>query len=417
MSERKNNINRRAFLRSAGATGIASVFASAKGLASQQDPNTPAAEPNAPAGKPEILQVPKRPLGKTGVKVPILTLGGIFDIENNQVVLQKAIEWGVTYLDTAHGYTGGKSEVGIGKYLKKYPEMREKLFIVTKASGANDVSGMEQRLQTSLQRLNTSYVDSYFIHGLGDPGLLTEEVRSWVEDAKKRKLIRFFGFSTHGNMAKCMAGAAKLGWVDVIMTKYDFRLMQEPEISAAVQVCYDKGVGLVAMKAQAASPIKPDAEEDQKLAGHFLKQGYSEHQAKMKMVWQDKRIASICSQMATVAVLGANVAAALDKTSLTRNDVEVLRRYAQATCGSYCAGCAEICSRAMPEGQYISEVMRYLMYSRYYGDEQRARELFAQIPREARKTLCAIDYSRAESLCPQHLPIGKLMAEAASELA
>ena len=61
--------------------------------------------------------------------------------------------------------------------------------------------------------------------------------------------------------------------------------------------------------------------------------------------------------------------------------------------------------------------MRYLMYYNSYGDMDRARELFAQIPYSARSKLLSTDYSAAESRCPQHLPIGELITEAVSKLA
>jgi len=58
-----------------------------------------------------------------------------------------------------------------------------------------------------------------------------------------------------------------------------------------------------------------------------------------------------------------------------------------------------------------------LMYYNSYGERDTARQLFAQIPEDARNKLLTIDYSLAQSRCPQHLPIGKLVAEAVSKLA
>jgi len=57
------------------------------------------------------------------------------------------------------------------------------------------------------------------------------------------------------------------------------------------------------------------------------------------------------------------------------------------------------------------------MYYNSYGEQQDARELFAKIPQDARDKLLSADYSLAEARCPQHLPIGKLMAEAVRKLA
>ena len=66
-------------------------------------------------------RVATRPFGKTGAEVSILSLGGMFDIPNNQLLLKQAVRWGVTYWDTANSYMGGRSEEGIGDYFTSYP--------------------------------------------------------------------------------------------------------------------------------------------------------------------------------------------------------------------------------------------------------------------------------------------------------
>ncbi|GAI00179.1 unnamed protein product, partial [marine sediment metagenome] len=132
---------------------------------------------------------------------------------------------------------------------------------------------------------------------------------------------------------------------------------------------------------------------------------------------QDKRISCAPVQMENTTVLTSNVAAVLDKTKLTRADKEVFKEYARATCTGYCAGCAYICDSALPDTPYVSDIMRYLMYYNSYGDKNRARGLFAQIPRKVRNRLLTTDYRLAESRCPQHLPIAELVAEAVSKLA
>lgn len=411
----KNSINRRQFLRTAGVAGLGSVFASTSGLAGQQDSPADKAKASAETEKPMSAQMPKRKLGKTGVEVPILTLGGIFNILDNQIIPQKALEWGVTYWDTADCYTGGRSESGIGKYFEKYPEKRKNIFLVSK-SDSRDPAGIQKLLVRSLNRIKTDYIDLYFIHGIEEPEELTDEIKSWAQKAKKAGKIRFFGFSTHENMAECLTAAAKVGWVDALMTSYNFRVMQDPDMQAAVEACHKAGVGLVAMKTQAEGQ-RIRTEKDKQLVDHFLQRGFTKGQAKLKAVWNDKRFATICSQMNTVSLLGANVAAALDKTKLTKADMKFLGEYAQATCSGYCAGCSAVCNAAVPEAPYVSKVMRYLMYYNSYGDHKRARDLFAQVPADMRSRLASLDYRVAEARCPQHLPIGELMAEAMSKLA
>jgi len=281
------------------------------------------------------------------------------------------------------------------------------------------VEKVEERLQTSLKRMNTNYIDLYYgVHGLSDPAQLDDELKQWVKSAKQRKLIRFFGFSTHKNMAQCLAAAAKLDWIDAIMTTYNFRLTQDSKMAAAIDACNKAGVGLIAMKTQALRGYhKTDSEADEKLMKHFMQRGFTEGQAKIKAVLEDKRFSSACVGMINVSLLTLSVAAVLDKTKLSQADMEVFTEYAQATCSGYCAGCAQICDSALADAAYVSDVMRYLMYYNSYGDKDRARELFAQIPGKVRNKLLSANYSPAEARCPQHLPIGKLVAEAVSKLA
>jgi predicted aldo/keto reductase-like oxidoreductase len=418
MEEKQNTIDRRNFLKTVGATGLASFLASAN--ANARPGQSDAAEKEQKAKPP---QVPVRKLGKTGVKVPHLSLGTLRVDTENQILLRRTLQLGINYWDTAYNYSGGNSELGIGKFLSKNPDLRKKLFLVTKASGARTVPDIEKRLQTSLERMNTNYIDLYYgVHGLSDPAQLTDELKQWAEGAKKRKLIRYFGFSTHSNQAKCLAAAAKLDWIDAIMTRYSFRDLQNAEMQAAIDACYKAKIGLVAMKtigrASRRRGSRPtEAEAEKKLIEHLLQRGFTREQAAIKLVLEDKRISSACVGMLTIPILNANVAAALDKTKLTRADKEALREYAAATCSGYCAGCAEICDAALPDLPYTSDIMRYLMYYNSYSDTGRARELFAQIPADVRSRLLTTDYSIAEARCPQRMPIAKLIAEAVGKLA
>ena len=87
-------------------------------------------------------------------------------------------------------------------------------------------------------------------------GKANEIVKAQREEAKKKKLIRYFGFTTHKNMAKCLAAGAKLDWIDVIMTAYNFRLMQDPELQDAIDACHEANIGLVAMKTTGKTTIE-----------------------------------------------------------------------------------------------------------------------------------------------------------------
>ena len=396
-------LSRREFFKTAGAVGGGSLLAATGALAQ--------ATGDAPVPASGNPQMPTRPFGKTGVQVPSLSLGGMFDITTNQLVLKQALNWGVTYWDTADCYNGGKSEQGIGQFFEKYPEVRKKVFLVTK-SDARDPDGITKLLNQSLERLKTDYIDLYFIHGVSKIKELTSETRAWAEKAKASGKIRCFGFSTHSNMEELMSAAAKMGWIDGIMMTYNFRIMHKDAMKTAVDACVRAGIGLTAMKTQGGGSVSMESETELQMAGRFLRQGYTDKQARLKAVWENPNIASICSQMPNITILMSNIAAGLNQTKLSAEDWRLFARYAEETASCYCAGCARICEAAVEGPAPIRDVMRYLMYYHSNGEADRARALFAQLPDDARRSLANVDFGQAERRCPQRLAIGSLMREA-----
>jgi hypothetical protein len=408
---KNEKINRRQFFKSAAGAGVAAAFASASAFAA--DANKPV-EPNKPAGQ-SYPQVPRRQFGRAKITVPALSFGAMFDIIDNQLLLYKTLQWGVNYWDTANIYVGGRSEEGIGMFFAKNPDKRKEVFLVTKASRARDNASRTERLETSFRRMNTNYIDLYYgVHSLDNPADLNNELKKWAADAKAKGRIKYFGFTTHRNMTECLLAASKLDWIDAIMMSFNYRLMQDAEFMAAVDACHKAGIALIAMKTQAQ---RSDVEEEKPLDKHFSEKGFTEGQAKIKTVLQDERICSACVGMTNVSLLTISVAAVLDKTELSRSDLEFMNNYAKQTCGGYCAGCGNICASAAPQMPYISDVMRSLMYHKNYGNKALAKEVFASVKSRTNIPLGSIDYRSAEAVCPNGLKIGKLMLEAEKLLA
>ena len=128
MKEKRNKIDRRNFLKTMGAAGLGSVFASTEVIAGPNEPNAP-----GKVQRPEYPQVPRRKLGKTGIDVSCLALGVLFNALDNQIILRKTLQWGVNYWDTADCYIGGNSELGIGKFLQTNSKKRKNIFIASKS--------------------------------------------------------------------------------------------------------------------------------------------------------------------------------------------------------------------------------------------------------------------------------------------
>ncbi|MCB2186924.1 MAG: aldo/keto reductase [Deltaproteobacteria bacterium] len=407
MVKHDKGASRREFLKALGLAGAAGALTPAGLLG----PGVREAQAAVPA-----VAVPRRPFGRSGREVSSLALGGMFDVVNGQLLLAQALKLGVDYWDTANSYSGGHSEEGFGRFFSRQPASRERVFLVTKSTN-RDPQGLEAHLKLSLERLKTGYIDLFFVHGIKSTDELTDESLDWGKKAKDSGRIRLFGFSTHQNMADCLASAAKLNGIDGIMFTYNYRVMQDPALKDAVEACHAKGIGLTAMKTQAAGPARVIGEGDgtMELAERFLSQGYTPEQARLKAVWSDPRIAAVCSQMPSLNLLLANAAAAMDRKELKPQDLAWLADHARLTGAAYCAGCAGICERAMNGVVPVADVMRSLMYARAYGEPTWGRELLAEVLPQGGRELVEADFAPAQAACPQGLAIASLMRQAATE--
>ncbi len=422
MTSDRNSLSRRGFLKAAGIVGAGSLLAGAEALAGgKSDAVAATSQPTSRSTtQPVAGAIPKRVFGKTGVKVPILALGGVINFLDNQLLLKQAIKLGVTYWDTAYGYKNGNSELGIGKYFAANSKDRKKIFLVTKGP-SNSPAKLDELLATSLERLKTDYIDLYYMHAQTSPKCMNAATKAWAEKAKKDGKIKFFGFSTHKNMPELMQAAAKAGWIDAIMVTYNWRNMQTDEMKKAVDACAKAKVGICAMKTQARRSRKKGKgktpEElvaieklEEKMLNGFMAKGMTQHQASIKAVWQNENIASVCSAMYNVTTLKANIAAATDKTKLTQSDLDLLGQYATATADCYCSQCGQ-CADAT--GLPIPDVMRYMMYYNGYGEKYEARQKFAALSADVRSRLTSADFAG----CPNRIAINDAMAEAGEILA
>ena len=198
--------------------------------------------------------------------------------------------------------------------------------------------------------------------------------------------------------------------------------MVKDKMKRAVDACVKAGIGLTAMKSQAVfsanfyATIGSESDSALKLTERFLEKGYTAEQAKLKVVWENPNIASICSAMPNMTILRANGDAALNKKKLSLRDKHRLEQYAQQTASGYCAGCADICESAVDFNVPISDVMRYSMYCHSYKDQEKALTLFNALPSDVKANILKTDYSQAEKYCPQQIQIGKVLKKLYTDL-
>jgi len=197
--------------------------------------------------------VPKRPLGKTGVEVTILGLGGegvlrTFGREKEAVsLIHRAIDLGVTYFETARAYSGSESYYGIA-----LGERRKEIFLTSK-SHERTSEGALKHLETTLGNLRTQSLDLWMVHDVRTPKDLDEifgpkgAIKAF-EASRRNGLVRFIGVSGHRNPA-ILSRALDLFPFDVVLMPVN---PAEPFywsfFEDALPKAQEKGLGILGMK-------------------------------------------------------------------------------------------------------------------------------------------------------------------------
>lgn len=203
--------------------------------------------------------MPERVLGNTGVRVPIFGLGGAGktplswnDREGDAVaIIQRALELGIRYFDTAAEY--GPSEDYLGKVL---PPHRNRIFLASKTS-MRDRDGAWRELERSLKRLKTDHLDLWQLHHVSfehelDKIFGKNGAIQAVEEAKQQKLIRFAGITGHHEPAIIAQGLRRYPFnTTLIPVNAADKHHPRPFIPTVLPLAREKQVGVIAMKVPA----------------------------------------------------------------------------------------------------------------------------------------------------------------------
>jgi aryl-alcohol dehydrogenase-like predicted oxidoreductase len=208
--------------------------------------------------------MPTRPLGATGEKVSVLALGGhpistLPDEKEEEAVaiVRRALELGVTYLDTAPSYGDHRSERRIGKAVK---DRRDKVLLATKSYIMTKEKALAE-LEASLAALGTDHVDVFQVHAVGDDEdrkrkLDTEKgTLAAAIAAKKAGKTRFVGVTGHMDPA-VLAQCLKDFPGDTMLVPVNCAdPLHASFVETALPVAKERKVGVVAMKVFAAGKL------------------------------------------------------------------------------------------------------------------------------------------------------------------
>jgi aryl-alcohol dehydrogenase-like predicted oxidoreductase len=227
----------------------------------------------APAATAAPTPLPKRVLGPTGARVSILAFGCgsrflTYTEEKGIEALNRALDLGINYIDTAQSYGNGESERRIGQVLKT---RRKEVFLATKVESRNGEEALRS-VEASLQRLQTGHVDLLHIHSLADDKDLAAieapgGVLKVLYKLRDQKVARAIGITCHSdpNVLKTALERHDFDCTQMALNAAlagGFSWNPAPEVSfqsVALPVANRKKMGVLAMKVFAQGKLAGDA--------------------------------------------------------------------------------------------------------------------------------------------------------------
>jgi predicted aldo/keto reductase-like oxidoreductase len=329
-----------------------------------------------PANHEEALVF--RTLGKTGLKVPVISMG-TGDTSNPKLV-RAAWDNHIILFGTSTYYGNGNNETMLGSVIKDLP--RESCLIATSTMprGTDEQNGIftdpdaaplfKKEIEGSMKRLGLNYLDILFLPWVAKrESVFFEPLLRMMEDFKSQGKARYIGIATHSFVDEALRAAADTHIYDLAMTAYNFRFEHLPAVNEAIDYAAGAGLGIIAMKTQ---------------AGGFWDEKRSQPinaQAALKWVLKNKNVHTVMAGMTTYDELMGNLTMVKD-LNLNQDELKELKQAdLDNNCGMYCLQCRK-CMDLCPEQLDIPTLMRSYMYAYGYRNLAHARQTldYANIP-------------------------------------
>ena len=368
-----------------------------------------------------------REFGKTGAVVSILGFGAMrlpttgegenvhVDLDKGVPMIQKGLDLGINYIDTAWAYLNQTSEIAVGEAIAGRD--RSKLYVSTKnPMNTKDATEWRKRLDVQLQKLQTDYIDFYHIHGLNwNAYHYKAEPKGYMAELKKAKkegLIRHISFSSHDTPANIMKIIETNEFESMLVQNNLLHRYNEAAMAKAVE----NGMGVAVMgpvgggRLTFLSKLKP-------------REGKSLAELTLRFVFANPNVGVALSGMNTMEMVEENTKAADNDGPLSdieTEDINAMLEQIQGLEDLYCTGCGYC--MPCPNDVDIPTNLLLLNYIRIYGSQQNFKDGFIQmyhkrlVPDGQAAEFC-VECGECLDKCPQNIEISERMKDVAEELA
>ncbi len=244
--------------------------------------------------------------------------------------MKYAYDEGVNYFDTAYPYHGGKSEVVLGEFIKKY-DIRDKIYIADKLPAflITKQEQIEKYFATQLKRLDTNYIDFYLMHALSSfkdwDKLKKFGILEFIEQKKASGEIHNIGFSFHGKSEEFIKIIEDYEW-DFCQIQYNYLDINYQAGQKGLKRAYELGIGVAIMEplrggllaSKAPNKVRAILEKDEeKLSPAYWA---------LRFVMNQKGVSTVLSGMNDINHIKENidVASKTQADSLTKKQLKVI---------------------------------------------------------------------------------------------
>ena len=358
----------------------------------------------------------KRRFAKLGIDVSLLGFGcmrfptgadGKIDQQQAEEMMDKAIQNGVNYIDTAYPYHNGESETFVGKVLKKYP--RDSFYLATKLPTwfINTVEDVDKYFNEQLQKLQVEYFDFYLIHAL-NKGSFEKMVQigcvKRLEELKAAGKIRFLGFSFHDGYEAFEEILNYRDW-DFCQIQLNYMDIDEQAGMKGYKLAEEKGIPLTIMEPVKGGSLASFGEDIMEVF-HEVRPGASAASFALRYVATLPDILTVLSGMSNMEQVEDNLKTFTYFVPMEEKEyraIDKVKAIMNSRIQNGCTGCRYCmpCPFGVDIPGNFSVWNRYHMYQNYYVVNWQ----WENMGKDGKQAKNCKECGKCEKICPQHLPI------------